>query len=342
MRAAASTARSPSNARHRSRVAVAPARVPRRQRHRAGGGLREREHRHAYLLRRQLTRSAATDHEHRRDRDLRPRFGHLADCGGHVARLGEQRRHEDGDDRVAGAAFDQCLEGAPIVLSGGGGDHVDRIAERGRLGQELGECSPDRGRQIDHLDPVRLARVGAEDAGAAAIGDDRDPVPPRHRLGGQQRRDVEQLVHGVGPDHTGLLEQRIDGDVRCRQDRAGVRRRGPRAGSRPSALDGHDRLGGRHPPRDPPELAGVAERLEVEQDELGAGVLLPVLEEVVTGQIRLVPHRDERGQAHAEAAGRADDRDPEPAALRHEADADPPPRPPAAQTSHSAPPRDWC
>ncbi len=100
-----------------------------------------------------------------------------------------------------------------------------------------------------------------------------------------------------------------------------MRRRGPRPGCRPSALDGHDRLRGRHAPRDPPEAPGVAERLEVEQDELGAGILLPVLEEVVARQIRLVAHRDERGQAHAEAAGRADDRDPEPAALRHEANA---------------------
>ena len=39
------------------------------------------------------------------------------------------------------------------------------------------------------------------------------------------------------------------------------------------------------------------------------------------GQVGLVAHRHERGQADAEPAGGLDDRDPEPPALRQEADA---------------------
>ena len=73
-----------------------------------------------------------------------------------------------------------------------------------------------------------------------------------------------------------------------REHRAGVRRGGALPGRRAPALDRDHRLGGRHAARDPPELARVPERLEVEQDRVRALVRLPVLEEVVAREIGLV------------------------------------------------------
>ena len=47
------------------------------------------------------------------------------------------------------------------------------------------------------------------------------------------------------------------------------------------------------------EVAGVAERLDVHQHELGRVVVLPPLEQVVGGDVGLVADRDERGQTEA-------------------------------------------
>ncbi len=174
--------------------------------------------------------------------------------------------------------------------------------------------------ELGHVDPVRLTRVRAHDPRAAGVGHNRHPVAPGDRLLGQQCGHVEELVERVGADHTGLVEQRVDGHVGGGQQRPGVRRGGPRPGGRSPTLHGQNRLLARHPRRQPRELARVAERLEVQQRDVGARVLLPELEEVVARQVGLVPDRDERRQAESEPPGRLDDRDAEPAALRQEAD----------------------
>ena len=69
-----------------------------------------------------------------------------------------------------------------------------------------------------------------------------------------------------------------------------------------------------------PELARVPERLEVEQDELGLRVVLPVLEQVVRGDVRLVPDRDEGREPEPARGGLLEQREPERTALRREAD----------------------
>ena len=86
------------------------------------------------------------------------------------------------------------------------------------------------------------------------------------------------------------------------------------------ALQREDRLAARDPAGDPCELARVAERLEVEQDDLGRRVVLPPLEQVVRRDVRLVADRDERGETEAARRRRLEQREPERAALRREAD----------------------
>ena len=81
------------------------------------------------------------------------------------------------------------------------------------------------------------------------------------------------------------------------------------------------RLAARDPARDPAELARVADRLQVEQHDLGAVVVLPVLQEVVAGDVGAVAGRDERRQAEAAAGHVLQDRHAERAGLAEESGA---------------------
>ena len=76
----------------------------------------------------------------------------------------------------------------------------------------------------------------------------------------------------------------------------------------------------RDPARDPREPAWIAERLEVEQDELRLGVFLPVLEEVVGRDVGLVADRDERRKPEVALGRLLQQRETKGAALRGEPD----------------------
>ena len=91
------------------------------------------------------------------------------------------------------------------------------------------------------------------------------------------------------------MEERVDAGLGARK-RSRVRAGGALAGRRGTALQREDRLAPRDPPGKPAEAARIAERLDVEEHDLGRLVLLPPLEQVVRGDVRLVPDRDERGQ----------------------------------------------
>ena len=99
-----------------------------------------------------------------------------------------------------------------------------------------------------------------------------------------------------------------------------MRPRGPDAGARGAALEREDRLAASEPARDARERARVPERFEIEDDELGLVVVLPPLEQVVRGDVRLVADRDERREAEAPLGSLLEQRQPERAALRGECD----------------------
>ena len=93
-----------------------------------------------------------------------------------------------------------------------------------------------------------------------------------------------------------------------------------RPARRGAALQGEDGLAPRDPPGEPAEPARIAERLDVEQDRLGRLVVLPPLEQVVGGDVRLVADRDERREPERPRLGGLQQREAERAALRREAD----------------------
>ena len=77
---------------------------------------------------------------------------------------------------------------------------------------------------------------------------------------------------------------------------------------RTAGLHRDDRLAQRDPARDPGELARVADRLEVEQHDLGGVVLLPVLQQVVAGDVGAVAGGDERREAEPAVVDLLEDR----------------------------------
>ena len=130
---------------------------------------------------------------------------------------------------------------------------------------------------------------------------------------------VEHLADRVGTDHARMPEERVDGGISGREQRSGVRGGGALAGSRASALDGDDRFLGGNAARYATEFGRVTERLEVEGNHVRALVRLPVLKEIVTGQVRLVAGRYERGQADPVTPGKVEGGDAECATLGGEA-----------------------
>ena len=157
-------------------------------------------------------------------------------------------------------------------------------------------------------------------SGPRALATIPTPLPPGTPLLGEHGGGVEQVVEPVAADHARAREQRVDGAVGRGDQRARVRSRRARARRRAPRLDRQHRLGARHPPRDAPELARVAERLQVQRDDLRRRVLLPELQQVVARQVGLVAERDERAQPDPAPRHAVDRRRAERAALGDEAD----------------------
>ena len=117
----------------------------------------------------------------------------------------------------------------------------------------------------------------------------------------------------------GVPEERVDrglgagegGRVRACRLRPGCGRAG---------LQREDRLPPRDAPREPPELARVAERLEIEEHDVRVLVVLPPLEQVVRRDIGLVPDRHERGEPERLLGRLLEQREAERTALGGEAD----------------------
>ncbi len=134
---------------------------------------------------------------------------------------------------------------------------------------------------------------------------------------GEQLGDVEHLLERVDLDHPGLPEHGVDG-LRGRLDPAyGVAHRHALGGA--ARAHGDDRLAQRDAAGDAGELAGVTDRLEVEQHDLGGVVLLPVLQQVVARHVGAVAGADERREPEATVLDLLEDRRAEGTGLAEEA-----------------------
>ena len=211
----------------------------------------------------------------------------------------------------------------PVLLGARGGDHVDRVGERGLRRQKPGQRVAHVGGKLGNLEPGGLAGIGAHDPRPPGVGEDADPSAGRQRLAGEQRGDVEKLRESLGANHSGLLEERVDGDVGGREHGAGVGAGRAPTGDGATALDDHDRLAAADAAGQPGEAARIAEGLDVEQRDRGSRVALPVLEEVVGRDVGAVADRGEGGDAEPAVGREVDQGEAEGAALGDEADAGP-------------------
>ncbi len=162
---------------------------------------------------------------------------------GDVLGAGEQRPDEDRDQRVDPLPGGQGPDRLAVLLGPRRGDHVDRVDQRG-LGRQ--EARPARSRTSAGISgtssPAASQASAHMIAGPPALVRIPTAVAGRQRLAGEQRGDVEQLGEGLGADHSGLLEEGVDGDVGGGEHRAGVGAGRPPARHRAAALDDDDRL----------------------------------------------------------------------------------------------------
>ena len=180
------------------------------------------------------------------------------------------------------------------------GDEVDRIAHRRVVGDEAPQLFLGRVARAPGLSsPAPTHASAARIPGPPAFDTIATASAPGKRLVREHHRRREQVFERVDADHAGLAEECVDCDV-GRRERRGVRRRGATAGERSPALHRDDRLRPRNAARETRELARVPERLEVQEDHVGARILLPVLQEVVAAHVGLVPDRDELRDPEAE------------------------------------------
>ncbi len=162
------------------------------------------------------------------------------------------------------------LDRAAEVLGAGGRDHVDRVADDGLGGQEAAQPRAQARRQLGDLAGRLASHASAH----------RIPGPPALVT------IATRLPRGADCDDSSAATSNSSPSVSVRITPAwrnsastvtseaassapGVRRGRARAGRRAAALDRDDRLGAPDPPRDPRELARVAERLEVHEDHVG-------------------------------------------------------------------------
>lgn len=138
----------------------------------------------------------------------------------------------------------------------------------------------------------------------------------RQRLIAEQQRRIEQLRNRFDLDDAGLFEQ-VAHDRVVHLTCAGLENRGYRV---PARLHRHDRLAPCDAACDARELARVAETLEVEEHDLGRGVGVPVLQQVVSRQIGAVAGGHERGQTHAGLRSFVENRDAQRTRLAEEPD----------------------
>jgi hypothetical protein len=196
--------------------------------------------------------------------------------GGHRERAREQH-----DRRVDAGIRQHQLERALVVRGAGERGQVERVGDDRAVRGGGGECGLRGLPQLRHAEARGGAGVGALDAEPAGVGEHRDALAARCRLPRQQPGEVEHLAQRVGADDARVLEQRVDVGVGRRQQRGDVRLALVLRRRRAAALDRDHRLDCRHAARDLAEAARVAERLEVEQHDVGARIGLPELEQVV-------------------------------------------------------------
>ena len=259
--------------------------------------LRERERRDARLTK--SWRRALPVQEHRDQRDvpaeLSTRFDEL---GCHIGGPSEQGCVEHDDQSVDLRCSPEDSDRLAVLLRGGAGDHVDRVGHA-RLRWEQGpQTRSGELSELGHDEPVGLAGICGKNSRPAPVGQNGHSASWEPPLRAQHCGEVEHLLDGFGADDARLVEQGVHCHVAA-GERCSVRSRRSAAGFGPACLHRHDGDPPADPSGDSDEPPRVLDLLQIEQDQVGGGVLAPVKEQVVAGNVRTVAHRDERADPEA-------------------------------------------
>ena len=215
-----------------------------------------------------------------------------------LVRSRERRRAVERQHGVDPCVGEQRFERGRITRSRRVADDVDRVAAAPGRRQYPVEPRDRRGRQFGEPPALRGQRVGRENAGAAAIGQDREPLAVL--LAGQRQRldRIEQLGHCRDPQHAGAAERGIINAVAARQH-AGMRGRRARTRLRAPGLQHQHRLQPRRRARRRHEFAAMRDALGIKQDRAGARLGREIVEHVAEIDIGHVAERDDMRKADA-------------------------------------------
>ena len=145
-------------------------------------------------------------------------------------------------------------------------------------------------------------QVGGDDADAAAVGQDGQPLVARRDAVAQRLGGIEQLAQPGHAHQPGAREGGIVDRGRARH-RAGVRGRGLGRRGMPARLQHDHRLQARHAARRRHELAGLRDALDIHQHGARLVVARQHVEHVAEIDVAHVAHRDQVREA--DALGRA-------------------------------------
>jgi len=212
---------------------------------------------------------------------------------------------------------EQCRKSARIAVGIGIADDVDRVGARpGRRHQPI-ERRYRRRRELGESAAFVRERVACENAEAAAVGQDGEPVAADRAQRREALDSVEQLFEAEDAQHAGAPEGRVIDRIRA-GERAGVG--GDRSGAHRKAAGLHDdhRLAAGGDSRRRHEFSRRGDRFDIKQDRAGILVGRQEIEHVADIDVRHLAERHEIGKADLPGTRPVDHRGQDRAGLRQE------------------------
>ena len=222
---------------------------------------------------------------------------HTDHFAGDVPRRRHRGLHVHHQDRVIVRIGEQHRQRRRIALGVGVTGDVDRIEAGPRGRQDRVELLVQIGRQRRRLAAEFGQTVDRQNADAAAIGENRDPLAARRADAAERLGTVEQLAQIVHPQHAGAAERGLVHRIGT-GERAGVGRSSLGAVRHAARLHHHHRLDPCRGARRRHELAGVGDGFDVEQDRAGLEIGRVEVEHVGDIDVELIADRDDAGEAN--------------------------------------------
>ena len=211
----------------------------------------------------------------------------------------------------------QDVQGAGIARAVRVPQQVDGIGPGPTARQDFVQGRPGAGAQLRQPAPAVQQGIRRQHAGAAAVGEDGQPVAAGRAGQGQGRHGIEQFLQAVHSQQAGAAKGRVLDGIgpghrpRVRQDR-------PRPGRGVAGLDQDDGLEPGGGAGGGEEFARRPQALDEQQDGADPAIQGQVVEQVAKIQVHHVAEGDQMGEADPPRQGPVEHRGDEGARLGHE------------------------